>query len=139
MAAMGASSAGGGTVSGGVRGRSAGERPFVAEPNTNTGSGQGNSEQVFASAEHLWYGAVKHMFDVGRTRTETPMTETHLTDRQRQVLEIIDRSMRDRGYPPSGRELGEAVGLAPPATVHSHLQSLEKMGFLRRDPTKPRA
>src|SRR5438552_17974854 len=67
------------------------------------------------------------------------MTETHLTDRQRQVLEIIDRSMRDRGYPPSVREIGEAVGLTSPSTVHSHLQSLEKMGFLRRDPTKPRA
>lgn len=47
--------------------------------------------------------------------------------------------MRERGYPPSVREIGEAVGLTSPSTVHSHLASLEKMGFLRRDPAKPRA
>ena len=67
------------------------------------------------------------------------MTEHQLTDRQRQVLEMIDQSMRERGYPPSVREIGTAVGLTSPSTVHSHLLSLEKMGFLRRDPTKPRA
>ena len=67
------------------------------------------------------------------------MTEQTLTDRQRQILEIIDKSMRERGYPPSVREIGEAVGLTSPSTVHSHLNTLSKMGFLRRDPTKPRA
>ena len=67
------------------------------------------------------------------------MTEHHLTDRQREVLEIIDQSMRDRGYPPSVREIGEAVGLTSPSTVHSHLNTLQRLGYLRRDPTKPRA
>ena len=67
------------------------------------------------------------------------MTEHHLTDRQREVLEIIDQSMRERGYPPSVREIGEAVGLASPSTVHAHLANLERAGLLRRDPTKPRA
>jgi repressor LexA len=67
------------------------------------------------------------------------MTEQHLTDRQREVLEIIDKSMRERGYPPSVREIGEAVGLTSPSTVHSHLNTLQRLGFLRRDPTKPRA
>lgn len=67
------------------------------------------------------------------------IVEHQLTDRQRQVLEIIDKSMRDRGYPPSVREIGEEVGLTSPSTVHSHLLSLERMGYLRRDPTKPRA
>jgi repressor LexA len=67
------------------------------------------------------------------------MTEHRLTDRQREVLEIIDQSMRDRGYPPSVREIGEAVGLTSPSTVHSHLNTLQRLGFLRRDPTKPRA
>jgi repressor LexA len=67
------------------------------------------------------------------------MTDQTLTDRQRQILEIIDKSMRDRGYPPSVREIGEAVGLTSPSTVHSHLNTLSKLGFLRRDPTKPRA
>lgn len=47
--------------------------------------------------------------------------------------------MQDRGYPPSVREIGEAVGLNSPSTVHNHLASLQKMGFLYRDPTKPRA
>ncbi len=67
------------------------------------------------------------------------MTDQTLTDRQRQILEIIDKSMRDRGYPPSVREIGQAVGLTSPSTVHSHLNTLSKLGFLRRDPTKPRA
>jgi repressor LexA len=65
--------------------------------------------------------------------------QPQLTERQREILEIIDQSMRDRGYPPSVREIGESVGLTSPSTVHSHLNSLERLGFLRRDPTKPRA
>ena len=66
------------------------------------------------------------------------MSET-LTERQRQILHVIEKSMQDRGYPPSVREIGEAVGLASPATVHTHLKALQDMGFLRRDPSKPRA
>ena len=67
------------------------------------------------------------------------MTEIVLTDRQREVLQVIEQHMRDRGYPPSVREIGEAVGLTSPSTVHSHLNTLERLGYLRRDPTKPRA
>lgn len=62
-----------------------------------------------------------------------------LTARQREILDFIEREMRERGYPPSVREIGEAVGLTSPSTVHNHLASLQRMGFLRRDPTKPRA
>ena len=62
-----------------------------------------------------------------------------LTPRQREILNVISQSMQDRGYPPSVREIGEAVGLISPSTVHNHLNTLQKMGFLRRDPTKPRA
>lgn len=62
-----------------------------------------------------------------------------LTPRQREILLFIEKSMQDRGYPPSVREIGEAVGLNSPSTVHNHLSTLQKMGFLRRDPTKPRA
>ncbi len=62
-----------------------------------------------------------------------------ITARQRQILECIERAMRERGYPPSVREIGEAVGLASPSTVHSHLSTLQRLGYLRRDPTKPRA
>jgi repressor LexA len=62
-----------------------------------------------------------------------------LTGRQREILDVIERSMRDRGYPPSVREIGESVGLTSPSTVHNHLSTLQRLGYLRRDPTKPRA
>lgn len=62
-----------------------------------------------------------------------------LTDRQRAILEFISNQMRERGYPPSVREIGAEVGLTSPSTVHSHLATLQKAGYLRRDPTKPRA
>ncbi|MEZ5204236.1 MAG: transcriptional repressor LexA [Acidimicrobiales bacterium] len=67
------------------------------------------------------------------------MAEHSLTARQRQILDCIDASMRDRGYPPSVREIGETVGLGSPSTVHSHLSTLQRLGYLRRDPSKPRA
>ena len=67
------------------------------------------------------------------------MAEPALTTRQREILDFIERQTRERGYPPSVREIGEAVGLTSPSTVHSHLGSLQRLGFLRRDPTKPRA
>jgi repressor LexA len=67
------------------------------------------------------------------------MTETNLTPRQREILETIEAHQRDRGFPPSVREIGEAVGLTSPSTVHAHLASLQRLGYLRRDPTKPRA
>ncbi len=62
-----------------------------------------------------------------------------LTPRQQQVLEFIDAEVRRRGYPPSVREIGEAVGLSSSSTVHAHLAALQDKGYLRRDPTKPRA
>jgi repressor LexA len=67
------------------------------------------------------------------------MADKPLTKRQRQILEVIEAAMRERGYPPSVREIGEAVGLTSPSTVHAHLASLQRLGFLRRDATKPRA
>src|SRR5215216_1537200 len=62
-----------------------------------------------------------------------------LSGRQRDILDVIERHVRDRGYPPSVREIGEAVGLTSPSTVHNHLATLQRLGYLRRDPTKPRA
>jgi len=62
-----------------------------------------------------------------------------LTDRQRRVLEVIQTSVKERGYPPSIREIGDSVGLASTSSVAHQLQSLEKKGFLRRDPNRPRA
>jgi repressor LexA len=66
-------------------------------------------------------------------------TASRITPRQRQVLDFIEQQMRERGYPPSVREIGEAIGLTSPSTVHSHLNTLQRLGYLRRDPTKPRA
>ena len=62
-----------------------------------------------------------------------------LTERQQQVLEYIRQTVAERGYPPSVREIGEAVGLSSPSTVHSHLSALVSAGAIKRDPTKPRA
>ncbi|MEA3078465.1 MAG: repressor LexA [Actinomycetota bacterium] len=67
------------------------------------------------------------------------MADTTLSGKKRQILEFIESSLRDRGYPPSVREIGEAVGLTSSSTVHAHLASLQQAGYLRRDPTKPRA
>lgn len=67
------------------------------------------------------------------------MADIVLTVKKRQILEFIERCLRERGYPPSVREIGEAVGLTSSSTVHAHLSSLQQMGYLRRDPTKPRA
>ena len=64
---------------------------------------------------------------------------TKLSKRQQAILEYIKEQVIDKGYPPSVREIGEAVGLASSSTVHGHLSRLEKKGFIRRDPTKPRA
>ena len=96
-------------------------------------------EQVFVVKylpEHLFY---EQVFDLlGEHLYARTMSEA-LTPRQREILNVISTSMQERGYPPSVREIGEAVGLNSPSTVHNHLNTLQKMGFLRRDPTKPRA
>jgi repressor LexA len=62
-----------------------------------------------------------------------------ISQRQNAILEFIKAEVKDKGYPPSVREIGEAVGLASSSTVHGHLERLEKKGMIRRDPTKPRA
>jgi len=64
---------------------------------------------------------------------------SNLTDRQRGILEFIESETGTRGYPPSVREIGVAVGLTSTSTVHAHLATLQRLGYLRRDPTKPRA
>ena len=63
----------------------------------------------------------------------------NLSGRQQAILEFIKQEVRSKGYPPSVREIGEAVGLKSSSTVHGHLDRLEKKGIIRRDPTKPRA
>jgi repressor LexA len=62
-----------------------------------------------------------------------------LTTRQRRILDFIGSTVRERGYPPTVREIGEAVGLTSSSSVHSQLANLERRGLLHKDPTKPRA
>jgi repressor LexA len=66
-------------------------------------------------------------------------TTAELTGRQREIWSFLVDYVDRVGYPPTVREIGEAVGLASPSTVHAHLANLERAGLLRRDPTKPRA
>lgn len=62
-----------------------------------------------------------------------------LTERQKAILSYIKNEIKKKGYPPAVREIGDAVGLSSSSTVHSHLNQLENKGYIRRDPTKPRA
>lgn len=65
--------------------------------------------------------------------------QRELTRRQQEILDFIRSEIHRRGFPPAVREIGEAVGLSSSSTVHSHLAALEAKGFIRRDPSKPRA
>ena len=67
------------------------------------------------------------------------MADVKLTTRQQQIFEFIKRHTHEKGYPPTVRDIGKAIGLTSSSTVHAHLANLEKIGLLRRDPSKPRA
>jgi repressor LexA len=67
------------------------------------------------------------------------MAEPKLTTRQQQIFDFIKRHTQEKGYPPTVRDIGKAIGLTSSSTVHAHLANLERLGMLRRDPTKPRA
>jgi repressor LexA len=82
---------------------------------------------------------VVQMFDLLTVDSYTVRMAPTISTRQRKILEFIEQQVRDRGYPPSVREIGDAVGLTSPSTVHTHLNTLQRLGYLRRDPTKPRA
>jgi repressor LexA len=82
---------------------------------------------------------LEHMFELegGTWYGQGPMDD--ITARQRRILEFIRRTVQERGYPPTVREIGEAVGLASSSSVHAQLANLERRGLVRRDPAKPRA
>ena len=67
------------------------------------------------------------------------MADLKLTARQQQIFDFIKRYTHEKGYPPTVRDIGQAIGLTSSSTVHAHLANLERLGLLRRDPTKPRA
>ena len=67
------------------------------------------------------------------------MVDLDLTKRQKEIFDFIRKYAAKTGYPPTVREIGKAVGLHSSSTVHAHLANLEKLGLLKRDPSKPRA
>jgi repressor LexA len=67
------------------------------------------------------------------------MVELNLTKRQQEIFDFVKRYRGEHGYPPTVRDIGKAIGLTSSSTVHAHLANLEKLGVLRRDPSKPRA
>jgi repressor LexA len=67
------------------------------------------------------------------------MVELNLTKRQQEIFDFVKHYVSDHGYPPTVRDIGKAIGLTSSSTVHAHLGNLEKLGVLKRDPTKPRA
>jgi repressor LexA len=67
------------------------------------------------------------------------MVDLNLTKRQQEIFDYVKRHVGEHGYPPTVRDIGKAIGLTSSSTVHAHLANLEKLGLLRRDPTKPRA
>ena len=78
-------------------------------------------------------------YSIARKLVEEVNLLKKISKRQEEILAFIKDEVRLKGYPPSVREIGEAVGLASSSTVHGHLSRLESKGFIRRDPTKPRA
>lgn len=84
---------------------------------------------------------IEQMFALGPypCYTAPDMDGSDLTQRQRQILDFIVATVEERGYPPAVREIGESVGLSSPSTVHAHLKTLQENGYIRIDPTKPRA
>lgn len=115
--------------------------------------GKSPHRQVDAGTKaHDWADTVEHMFEIdGGSGYIRPMTngtseigggrstDAGLTERQRTILEVIRASVTTRGYPPSIREIGDAVGLTSTSSVAHQLRTLERKGFLRRDPNRPRA
>jgi repressor LexA len=96
---------------------------------------------MFAFGSATRYREIARMPPAGDSPTEMEnlLADTELTGKRREILDFIAAHQREKGYPPSVREIGQAVGLTSSSTVHTHLTTLQRQGFLRRDPTKPRA
>src|SRR4051794_4850776 len=81
----------------------------------------------------------EHTFVEQSSPAEQGAAGMDLTKRQQEIFDFIKRYAAEHGYPPTVRDIGKAVGLASSSTVHAHLANLERLGMLRRDPSKPRA
>src|SRR3954471_11521065 len=102
-----------------------------------TGRTSGRPVVVLDAVRRTVYPLGEHTFDPQPTRGSESIVE--LTGRQQEIWGFLVDYVDRHGYPPTVREIGEAVGLASPSTVHAHLANLERAGLLKRDPTKPRA
>lgn len=102
-------------------------------------SGRDGTERAYQENSRLPRDRTHVIIRQERTGQGAVPVPEGLTPRQRQVLDYIKEQVRRKGYPPSVREIGEAVGLSSSSTVHGHLARLEEKGLIRRDPTKPRA
>ena len=91
------------------------------------------SEQKFAQKGSLWYNACKEVKDLNKKREKNK-----IRPRQQEILEFIKNNIEEKGYPPSVREIGKAVGLKSPATVHAHLERLQELGYIQKNPAQPR-
>src|SRR6188474_1158544 len=98
-----------------------------------TGGADGSPRRAFLTTS----GGLSTL--VSNVRSTTTRGLAMLTARQQEIWGFLVEYVDRHGYPPTVREIGEAVGLASPSTVHAHLANLERAGLLRRDPTKPRA
>lgn len=67
------------------------------------------------------------------------LSEQNITEKQKEILEFVDKEVREKGYPPSVREICKAIGFKSTSTVYNHLEKLKKMGYIHKDPSKPRA
>ncbi len=112
----------------------------VLLPRPQTLSRHASNTCLISSAIATTFG---HMSDSSDTPDELPRgtrsAESGLTERQRTILDVIRASVSSRGYPPSIREIGDAVGLTSTSSVAHQLRMLERKGYLRRDPNRPRA
>jgi DNA-binding MarR family transcriptional regulator len=95
------------------------------------------------ACEQVFEGKLR-LFDQGDLGDPAPeesgkTMELDLTKRQKEIFDFIRKYAAKTGYPPTVREIGKAVGLHSSSTVHAHLANLEKLGLVRRDPSKPRA
>jgi repressor LexA len=100
---------------------------------------KGFFERVFAFRSTGDYRHANRRSPVEATHDARGAMAQVLSTKRKQILDCISAAVKDRGYPPSVREIGESVGLTSSSTVHSHLAVLQREGYLRRDPTKPRA
>src|SRR5574341_276459 len=105
----------------------------LAYPTRLAGRPSRSVEHMFAPRRFCWYHGTCN------TLSRRVRMASKLTRRQQEILTFVRRFTETHGYPPSVREIGQAMGLTSSSTVHSHLEALERKGFVRRDPSKPRA